>query len=453
MPDTLNNYVSQSWISGSTDYLAKDKKKQLLIKVGLIAALIGAFHIVFDFYRGAFIASAVDAIITLFILTSYILAYRGFFNFARHLGLLSLNIGLATYAFVLPKEVGVYLFYFPLLAIASSLYNDYDAAERRQRNFYLLLSLSLLALLFITDFKLLGNLRVDEEDTKISFVVNLFSSAIVTLLCIVHITSLNEKSEQKLKQLAREIKIKNTDLEKTNAELDRFFYSTSHDLRAPLLSIKGLVNIAKSETAEPVMASYLNMMQDRVSSLDKFIQDIIHYSRNARTDLREEVVNLHQLVDEVLKNFEFLEETSRIAFMKYILIEEEIIIDKSRLSVVLNNLISNAIKYHNLKIEKPFIKISVLKDDDIVLFKVSDNGKGIAKESQTRIFDMFYRGTEQSKGSGLGLYIVKEVVEKLNGSVIVESIPEQGSTFTVSVPFVKAETQKQNEQIAVEAAG
>ena len=233
--------------------------------------------------------------------------------------------------------------------------------------------------------------------------------------------------------MAKEVEIKNSNLEKTNAELDRFFYSTSHDLRSPLLSIKGLVNITRNETADTKVIRYLDMMTERADRLDLFIRDIIDYSKNTRTELSREIVDVTRLVEEVRDNFQFLEGASNIRFLDNILVDK-VITDRTRLTVVLNNLISNAIKYHNRNNDNQWIKVNIYPSRKDLNIVVSDNGLGIGEDKQSKIFEMFYRGTETSKGSGLGLYIVKETVEKMNGSIQVESKEGMGTSFIVTIP-------------------
>jgi signal transduction histidine kinase len=108
--------------------------------------------------------------------------------------------------------------------------------------------------------------------------------------------------------------------------------------------------------------------------------------------------------------------------------------DKSRLHVILSNLLANAIKYHDLRKEHRWISIDVSNSGDTVKLKISDNGTGIQPEHQERIFEMFYRGTVLSSGSGLGLYIVKQAVEKMEGTITVQSVAGEGSSFLVVLP-------------------
>ncbi len=227
----------------------------------------------------------------------------------------------------------------------------------------------------------------------------------------------------------------NVELRKLNAELDRFVYSTSHDLRAPLTSVMGLVDIAIREKTSNAKDECLQLIDSSVKKLDSFIKDIMDYSRNQRIEIKKETINFEQLINEALTEIRFLDKNDRIE--KAISIENHtpFISDKRRLSVILNNLLSNAVRYHNLKKEHPFIKVNVslneLKQAEI---SVMDNGKGIKKEHLERIFEMFYRAEEGSQGSGLGLFIVKETVDKLHGKIDVESEFDKGTIFRVTLP-------------------
>jgi signal transduction histidine kinase len=111
--------------------------------------------------------------------------------------------------------------------------------------------------------------------------------------------------------------------------------------------------------------------------------------------------------------------------------------DKQRLTVALNNLISNAFRYYNPYQKQPFIHLFVEVFPQKAIIEIKDNGIGIGKEHLSRIFEMFYRATDRTTGSGLGLYIVKEVIDKLKGSVKVESELGRGTTFTIEIPNLK----------------
>jgi PAS domain S-box-containing protein len=235
------------------------------------------------------------------------------------------------------------------------------------------------------------------------------------------------------------VRQQNEMLAKTNEELDRFVYSTSHDLRAPLSSVLGLINIMELTPSEEERKQIIGMMRTRVKNLDDFIQEIIDYSRNSRMEVVYEKINFRELYKEVLDNLKFMEEVGQID-MQLELTAEEFHSDKKRLKVILNNLVSNAIKYHLLRGENPYIQVKMEKTPHHVAITVEDNGRGIPAESMDKIFDMFYRATEDSKGSGLGLYIVKETVQKMGGKIHVKSDLGAGTTFVLELPLKPATT-------------
>jgi signal transduction histidine kinase len=246
--------------------------------------------------------------------------------------------------------------------------------------------------------------------------------------------TINEEAEKKLIQLADEVNIKNKNLKKTNEELDRFVYSASHDLRAPLMSVKGLVSLAEKETTDARLQEYLGMIHGQTEKLDHFIKDIISYSRNGRTELVWESINLSQLINACVDNLKFMPDVAQISLIQEFDVKEVFILDKSRMQIVLNNIISNAFKYQDLTKDKCWVKIKAEKNQKQITIQIQDNGVGIPLDRQAKIFDMFYRATEESHGSGIGLYIAKEAAEKMGGTIEVESTYGQGTTFTINIP-------------------
>lgn len=255
---------------------------------------------------------------------------------------------------------------------------------------------------------------------------------------------LNMKDKNYIIILARDITIRkkaeiqlidqNAELLKINAELDRFVYSASHDLRAPLMSILGLINISKVATKESANLEYLDLMTKSIHKLDKFVQDIIHYSRNSRLALNNEIVDFQSLINESLGDVEYIENFSKIK--KIIDIDQHALFfsDASRVTIIFNNIFSNAIRYCNLNNKESFIKISIKVDLDNAYIEVEDNGKGIATQHVNHIFGMFYRASETNVGSGLGLYIVKETIVKLGGDIQVHSTFGEGTKFNIVIP-------------------
>ncbi|WP_285008288.1 PAS domain-containing sensor histidine kinase [Pedobacter faecalis] len=231
------------------------------------------------------------------------------------------------------------------------------------------------------------------------------------------------------------LKSANRDLKKTNDELDRFVYSVSHDLRAPLASLLGAIEFTETETDDPEILENLSMMKFSVQKLDGFILDILDYSRNSRLEVKSGPVDLEQMLSETVKNLKFMSQDNGQVDVRLNIRGQAILhSDSSRLNTILNNLISNAIRYHNPAAEDPFVLVDVSIGPHEATIRIADNGMGIDPKYHDKVFDMFYRVSKKSVGSGLGLYIVKEAVDKLNGSITLKSEPGRGTEFLLKVP-------------------
>jgi signal transduction histidine kinase len=230
----------------------------------------------------------------------------------------------------------------------------------------------------------------------------------------------------------KETEIKNENLILVNHELDRFVYSASHDLRSPITSLKGLIEIAQMEDDIDQIKDYLNLMYQSLVRQDQFISDIIDYSKNKRKQIITEPVSLLEIFDEEISQLMHIENANRIIFKKDIL-ADQIQSDGLRLKIIISNLLSNAIKYADTSKEEMLISIKTYNQDDLTKIEIADNGIGIKNEYKDHIFEMYF-GTNKNKGSGLGLYIVKEAVENIKGNISVISENSIGSTFTLTIP-------------------
>ncbi|MFT6731414.1 MAG: PAS domain S-box-containing protein [Glaciecola sp.] len=249
-------------------------------------------------------------------------------------------------------------------------------------------------------------------------------------------TTILKEVEQELVEKQRQLELKIEELYKTNSELDRFVYSASHDLRAPLKSMLGLIGIVKrsEEPSNTAQIVRMEMLNDSVVRLDDFIEDILNYSRNTRMDVVNEEINFARLIEEIRNNHKFMEGANELKPLVEIDQKEKFISDKKRIIVIFNNIISNAIKYKDTSKEESFVSISVECDSEKAIITIEDNGIGIAEEKQEKVFDMFYRATKLSTGSGLGMYIVKETLEKLGGTITLESELKSGTKFSIQIP-------------------
>jgi len=230
------------------------------------------------------------------------------------------------------------------------------------------------------------------------------------------------------------VKRQNEALKKVNAELDRFVYSASHDLRSPLASILGLVNIARDDD-DWNKEEYLSLIEKSVKKLDSFISDIIDFSRNARLEITPEKIDFETLIKDILDDLRYVENFDKISKRVAVNITSEFWTDSKRLRMVLSNVIANAIKHHLPVANKEnYFSIAIDDDRNGIVIVVADNGPGINPDYLEDIFKMFFRASSRTSGSGLGLYIVQETVSKLGGKISVASKQSEGTTFTITLP-------------------
>jgi ligand-binding sensor domain-containing protein/signal transduction histidine kinase len=242
---------------------------------------------------------------------------------------------------------------------------------------------------------------------------------------------MNDQLEVLVKQRTQKLEVTIAELDKTVAELDRFVYSASHDLSAPLKSVLGLVKIARIEKDSAMLPKYYTYIETSIQKLDRVIRSLVEFSRNSHQEVKKESFNLHQLINEVLQELKYWPEAQRVTFDNRVATDMLIVSDQDRLKVILHNLIGNGVKYADFRKTESFITIEAETKNSSLVLKISDNGIGIENEKQEKIFDMYYRGTDRSKGSGLGLFIVKEILAKVDGRVELESELGKGTTFTI----------------------
>ncbi len=223
------------------------------------------------------------------------------------------------------------------------------------------------------------------------------------------------------------------ELKVRNLELDNFVYKVSHDLRSPLASILGLINLVKLEGGFQDSLQYLTLMESQVHKLDHFIHDVLSHSKNLKMSLITSPINFNDVLNKCISDLSYLDGFDKVE--KNITIEvEDLISDNWRINEIFRNLIANSIKYRDANKANCTLDISIKMKGETCEICISDNGIGIPQDSIPHIFEMFYRATDTSKGSGIGLYIVKNAIDKLNGTIEIESEHGVGSSFTIELP-------------------
>jgi signal transduction histidine kinase len=223
------------------------------------------------------------------------------------------------------------------------------------------------------------------------------------------------------------------ELIETNKELDTFFYKASHDLKGPLASIMGIVNLARLEQDTNATQNFFDMIESSTIRLDNTLVDLIELARSRKGVSKLSEVNVSQLVNNILSSLSHIKGYEQSEIKVNIDPQLNLITDKVLLTSILQNLIHNAINY--CKRIDPLIKVQAKQENKNVIFEVIDNGPGIALHIRDKVFEMFYRGNPDSPGSGLGLFIVKNAVEKLQGKISYDTQEGKGTNFIVSLPL------------------
>ncbi len=413
-------------ILGET-YIKSDiefKRAMLSGQFALLGILLSIFYIIGDLSQGIDYTYIVYLVaIAAFSFTIY-LHRTGKNCLANYVLLPTANILVYLMASSETSNTGTFVF-FITSTLAAFAVLGYE--HRLLAAFFLAFTFVLFIMAYFVDFSILPLRHYCDDMILMNMVVNFSFALPASVMCVYLQVTYNHYNSQQLVA-------SNTLLTKANSELDRFVYSTSHDLRAPLASVLGLINVINNTQHPTDVKKYLGMMKERIHTLDKFIKDITDYSRNNRLEVIKEKVNVKHMVEEIWEMLKYSPEAENIYMQIELPSDLQMDTDRSRLKVVLSNLISNSIRYHDASKQDKYIRLRYQKEANCFYLMVEDNGQGIDPQYHHRIFDMFFRASETSKGSGLGLYIVKETLEKLSGTIQLESRPGVGTTFKVVLP-------------------
>jgi PAS domain S-box-containing protein len=223
-------------------------------------------------------------------------------------------------------------------------------------------------------------------------------------------------------------------LKQINNDLDNFMYHASHDLRAPLSSMMGLVNLLDLDESSMNISECKRMLRDRIQYLDHLLQDMVAISYNNKSTVLIEQINLNDVIKNIVKGFTQMYGNINVEISSGDLVPFHS--DAVRVFQILRNVISNAFKFHSPA--SPYVKIDFSISESLCLITIADNGIGIPPQAYEKLFDLFIRGDAKATGSGLGLYIAKSMVNKLGGDIKVDSIVGKGTSLTISIPNIQA---------------
>lgn len=305
----------------------------------------------------------------------------------------------------------------------------------------------------ITRLSKLVNNSINSKNThKTDFSLRNAAHEIVVLTAS-FIQLMNKTKDQlsEIRKKSRQLKQRNKQLRKVNKELDHFLYSTAHDLRSPLTSLSGLVHVMRLENKQPELIHYFDRMDKSIQRQENFIAQIASFSKNKIMKIKSEEIDLSNLLKELIEYHQFIPRADQIKKEITVQNPEDLPFysDYNRITILLNNLLSNAIRYADFSKPHPFIQVDISIRKTEITIDFADNGIGIAQEHLDKIFDMFYRAHADSKGSGLGLFIFDKTIKRMNGEVQVASEEGKGTTFHIRLPNLQSANVQIYETLAI----
>lgn len=244
---------------------------------------------------------------------------------------------------------------------------------------------------------------------------------------------------KELEQRNIELEHANDSLRKVNDELDNFIYKTSHDIRGPLASLKGMCNVALIDVVDPIALGYLNKIDITADKLNSILTRLLIVNQLNHSVLGSEPISFEEIISDILAIEKKKGLPDRFVVRTHVDRHLEFHSDREFVKIILENLIANAIKFYNdSERAHPFVDVSIVADENAVKIRVIDNGIGIKQVNPDKIFQMFSRASERSQTGGIGLYITKTAVQKLNGTIALRSTHEGYTEFLVVLPHSRS---------------
>jgi len=241
----------------------------------------------------------------------------------------------------------------------------------------------------------------------------------------------------KTMQLENTVKIRTKELKDANEQLETFVYKASHDIKGPLKSIIGLTTVGQKDVKDATANVYFDHILKSTRKLDNLLMDLLEITKVKQATIKLEKIDFKELITEAVTRFENLPDFHHLKIKTNLRGNIDYTCDKFLMFSIVQNLIENAIKYRDPSKEENFLHIEIITSYTGVELTFTDNGPGIPEEFQEKVFDMFVKVNENSNGTGLGLYIVKTTIEKLRGTLKLESNPGEGTTFIIKLPLQK----------------
>lgn len=280
--------------------------------------------------------------------------------------------------------------------------------------------------------------KIEDQPYQKIFCKNLHSRVRKPNISYKKLRHKSKKAKKSVKEIELQNKLDalNVSLNQVHSELEKYIYRASHDLRAPLVSVLGLINVIKLTDKEKPTTQYLNMMEGTIQKLDYTIREIVYNASISRRVIQPEIIDLEEVLNQAIQHQKTNNAGCHVNSIISIDQNEAFRSDIDLVTLIVHHLIANAFRFRNLMTERLILRIEVKSRNNNMIMEVSDNGRGIKEDKLPQIFNMFNRSSSEIAGLGLGLYTVQEAVKKLNGLLTVKSTENQGTTVTVKLPFM-----------------
>jgi signal transduction histidine kinase len=268
---------------------------------------------------------------------------------------------------------------------------------------------------------------------KVNFYVFVANIAIM-LIIVIGAVLYTGRMIRNIDYSRKKIAIQNIYLTNVNKELDQLIYSVTHDLRSPLVSLSGLIELINMQTEITDVKEYTSIMELSIAKQNQFIEAILG-SASRQNETLKDFCKLDFIVNDIIAQNHTILGDKKIEFIKELSVTD-IFCDSTKLQAILNNLISNAVKYADINKSWPFVKIRSLITNSLLIIEVEDNGIGMSSKNKGKIFDKYFMAQKGKYSTGIGLYLVKNMILQMNGEIEVRSVSGEGSTFTLKIPYI-----------------
>jgi signal transduction histidine kinase len=430
----------QTLVLGHRLSLPREKLKESLLRgeITFIMVAVATTYLISDFHQQRFSNYPYYLLLMGSAVLSFILNRKGQGILSSVLILLSVNALAYVFAASDVAHGSAYLFF-----LCNALAGFLIFGKRRLfwSLFFAAFAFGVFLLAWIYEDRFVSLGPVPESFVQTNLFINYTVTFCVIVLAVYFLIDAQVREEARLRQSEQALLRANAELERdnarlthANAELDRFVYGVSHDLKAPLNSITGLVELTQQTHSKEDSQRYLSLITGRVQALSQFIHDLIDLTKNTRTELLCQPIHLNSLVRQTADELQYMSEARDVRMEIRVVDTLVFHSDATRLRLILLNLLANAMKYRDAAKPESWIVVSADLEAAHVKLQVEDNGSGIQSRHLAHVFEMFYRAHGGKSGSGLGLYIVKETITKLGGRVEIQSKPGEGTAVTVWIP-------------------